>query len=82
MPLWEDYTVTATVSWEVRCKGEFVCSGAAPGEGRGTSNRDVKGLTMEEALQQAIGQAEDRARVCVRASESARRKELGYPDGH
>lgn len=81
MPIWEDYVVTATVSWEIHAHGEFVCSGAAPGEGRGTSNRDLKGLTMEEALQVAIGEAEGRARASVRGSELIRRKELGYTDG-
>jgi hypothetical protein len=80
MPLWEDYEVAVTISYEVRSAGKFICSGMTPGDGRGTSNREVKGLTMEEALQEAIGQAEDRARVAVRASEALRRKELGYGD--
>lgn len=80
MPIWEDYQVVAHVQWEVRSGGKFVCSGMAPGEGSGTSNREIKGLTMEEALKEAIGQAEDRACAAVRGSELARRKELGYAD--
>lgn len=80
MPIVESYEVTASISYEVRSGGTFICSGAAPGDGRGTSDREAKGLTMEEALQEAIGQAEDRVRAAVRGSEASRRKELGYGD--
>lgn len=81
MPIWEDYQVTATISYEVRSRGQFICSGATPGEAQGTSNREVNGLTMEEALMASIAQAGERARAAIRASEALRRKEIGYTDG-
>ena len=82
MPIWENYTVDVTVGWEIRCAGKLIAAGGAPGEGRGTSNRQVTGLTMEEATAEAIDQAKTRALASVRGTETARRRELGYEDGH
>jgi len=81
MPIWEDYQVTVTVTWEVKSSGKFVCSGMVPGESRGTSNRETNGLSMEQAVRAAMYQAEGHASAMVRASEVVRRRGLGYKDG-
>lgn len=82
MPIWEGYDVNVTIGFEIRVGGQLIAAGGHPGEGKGTSNREVKGLTMEEAVLAAIGQSEERVKAAVQGIEAQRRRELGYRDGN